>query len=346
MNREIKNKVLLVAPGGSFFTEPFSRAFSGLGYECKKFDFRQGQVFTNKILKKIINRIPALRFLKTRQTDSMNRLLINLIREYQPMCIFVQKGENIYPETIEEIKKMGVVTINHYIDMIGHWKVISKIAPVYDYFFSVDYVVLDRLWRELELKNCFYMPLAAEPILDPFFDRRNLYDISFIGTHNNQLYSTREKCILAIRDLGLHVWGTASWANVVLNNFHGRSFGEERFDIYAQSKIVLDTNWDLLSTDFVSSRAFEAMGSGAMFMTAYSGEAIKNAYIEGEEIVLFKDEKDLREKVIYYIKNDKERNKIARAGHARTMAEHTYDKRVRKILDIIKMAKNPVNSSS
>ena len=339
MESDNRNHIVIISPGDSFFTDPFKRAFEKWGFECALFNHRQGAVFTNRTLRLIIRHFPFLRFLKTSRVRKTNRALVRLVREFRPKYLFAQKGESIYPETIEEINKLGVVTIGLFNDMMDHWNVISKIAPAYNYFFTVDGVVLKKLRDELGLKNCFYMALATEPMADPFTDRQNKYDISFIGQPGSG-HSDREKLLKSISDLGLNIWGTVGWVNTPLAPlFRGHSEGTRRLDIYGHSKIVLDTTWDLMPTDFVSNRAFEAMGCGAMFMTNGTGNTMRDAYIDGKEVVLFRDDHELREKVIYYLAHSTEREAIARAGYARTVAEHTYDARMKQMLDTIE---NPV----
>ena len=111
--------------------------------------------------------------------------------------------------------------------------------------------------------------------------------------------------------------------------------GDQRYDIYGHSKIVLDINWDLMPVEGLSNRPFEVAGCGAMFMTDHVREDIKRACRVGEEVVLFKDEHELREKIQYYLKHDAEREKIARAGYSRTVAEHTYYNRIKQLIDTI-----------
>lgn len=334
-------KIVLVMPGGSLFTDPFLRSFSRLGYECTVFDHRQGLVFTNETLRRIISRFPILRFLKTRRVALTNRKLIALIRSLKPKYLFAQKGESIYPETIEEIKKMGVITINFYNDMMNQWDVISRIAPAYDYFSNQCHVVLRKLWDELGLKNCHYLAHSAEPLLGRELIKEKKYNISFIGTYNNKIYPNREKYLTAISDLGLHIWGSDGWAETPLRSyFHGRSHGDQRLDIYANSKIVVDVNWDVWPAEGLSNRPFEVTGCGALFMTDHVREDIKRAYAEGKEVVLFKDERELREKVQYYLSHDEERERIALAGYHRTVKDHTYDRRVEQIFDTLQRPEN------
>jgi spore maturation protein CgeB len=56
-------------------------------------------------------------------------------------------------------------------------------------------------------------------------------------------------------------------------------------------------------------------------------------YVPGKEIVLYTTLDDLVEKVRYYIAHETEREAIARAGYERSIREHTYEKRFRKIFE-------------
>lgn len=332
-----KERVLLVFPGGSLFTDPFLRSFSRMGYECRVFDYRQGAVFTNETLRRMISRFPVLRFLKKWRVARTNQLLLQLVREYKPKYLFAQKGEHVYPKTIEEIKKMGVITLNFYNDLMNQWNAIVKIAPVYDYFFNQCHVVLRRLWNELCLKNCFYLAHSSEPILEDKLIKNKKYNISFIGTYNPKIYPNREKYLTAIKDLGLYIWGSEGWGSMPLkDSFHGRSYGDQRLDIYANSKMVIDINWEDFPAEGLSNRPFEVAGCGALFMTDETRADIRRAYAEGQEVILFKNENDLREKVQYYLEHDEEREKIAIAGYRRTVKDHTYDKRIEQMMDTLK----------
>jgi len=72
-------------------------------------------------------------------------------------------------------------------------------------------------------------------------------------------------------------------------------------------------------------RCFEATGCGAMLITEKS-KNIEYYFEPDKECVTYIDEEELIEKIRYYQSHDDEREKIARAGHRRTMADHTYGK--------------------
>jgi len=58
-------------------------------------------------------------------------------------------------------------------------------------------------------------------------------------------------------------------------------------------------------------------------------------YEDGKEIVVYKDMKDLIAKVGYYKDHPNERNRISLAGYKRTLREHTYEQRLRKVFKVM-----------
>ena len=58
-------------------------------------------------------------------------------------------------------------------------------------------------------------------------------------------------------------------------------------------------------------------------------------FIPDEDFVYFEDRKDLLEKIDYYLKHDDERIAIAQNAHDKVAKEHTFDVRVKQIIDIV-----------
>lgn len=330
------NKRVLVVGSYSGFTLPHVRAFQALGFESIAFENRASIFYSSQTARRLVRIFPRLRIFKKLDMDRINKKLISLVKEYRPFLVFSIKAENIYPETIEEIKKMGAKTGCFFNDNIDLWPLISKLAPAYDCFFNQCHFVLRRLWNELGLKNCFYIEHATEPVPENELVKNKKYGISFIGTYDPELYTDRESYLMSIKDLGLNIWGTDGWARTPLAEcFRGRSVDDQRFDIYSQSKIVVDVKRDTMPLEGLGNRPFEVTGCGTLFMTNCPRQDIERSYRENKEVISFKNESELREKVIYYLGHEKEREEVARAGYIRTAAEYTYIERTKQILDTI-----------
>ncbi len=62
-------------------------------------------------------------------------------------------------------------------------------------------------------------------------------------------------------------------------------------------------------------------------------------FVPDEDFVYYEDRKNLIDKIDYYLRNDAERVAIAENAHRKIQQEHTFDVRIRQILEFVK-AKN------
>jgi spore maturation protein CgeB len=65
------------------------------------------------------------------------------------------------------------------------------------------------------------------------------------------------------------------------------------------------------------------------------GRNLSDLFEPGREIVTYRDSDDLADRIAYYLEHEEERAAIARAGQARTLAEHTYEHRMRELVEIL-----------
>ena len=74
------------------------------------------------------------------------------------------------------------------------------------------------------------------------------------------------------------------------------------------------------------------MGSGGFLLSNFQADFL-DIFVPGEDFVYYESEADLLRKVDYYLRNEKEREGIAKNGHDKVAAGHTYRHRVREMLD-------------
>ena len=87
--------------------------------------------------------------------------------------------------------------------------------------------------------------------------------------------------------------------------------------------------------DDINYRTFETTGCGTFLLTNYT-PGLEKLFDIGKEIVVYNDLNDLDNKVKYYLENEEERKKIAKAGYERSKKDHTYFERAKMLIDIIK----------
>lgn len=107
--------------------------------------------------------------------------------------------------------------------------------------------------------------------------------------------------------------------------------GKDAAVVYVGSKVNLNISLKGIEGG-TPQRVLDIMGAGGFVMTNYCAETAE-LFVEDREIVMFKDLKELLDKTAYYLSHDKEREKIARAGHEKVVKNYTYEKKLQKTLE-------------
>jgi len=144
------------------------------------------------------------------------------------------------------------------------------------------------------------------------------YDISFVGSMD-QCHRDRKQFIESLqRDFNK-------------TKFIDGLFLEDMARIYSSSKIVFNKS---LKGD-VNYRVFEALACGALLITDNIKNGLTDLYQPEKDIILYDSYAELKEKISYYLNNEKERLQIAKSGQKKTLLMHTVDHRVMDIIRYI-----------
>ena len=347
-------KILLVAPQskdtilgaiGNYCGE----ALKKLGYDTEVFDFRRSQYFQSpagSLLKKVIKKVhPSpnwkFSFVELLENEKMNQRLSQLVKDYKPDILFVLMGDTISSRILKEAREQGVVTANWFHDTVLapiRKDFVLNTSPDYDYFFIIDSEdVLNYI--KIGARCVKTIPLASAPEVHKNINlteeeqKKYKSEVSFVGT----LKFEREEVLSHLADFDLGIWGYWIKPNPLLARFYrGKHFfSEEASKIYNASQIVLDINQGNENQRFyVTPRVFEVPACRAFLLTG-ENPCLSSLYEIGKEIVCYKDERDLKELIKYYLEHPEERKRIAQRGQQRAYRDHTYEKRIQKIFSII-----------
>jgi spore maturation protein CgeB len=86
--------------------------------------------------------------------------------------------------------------------------------------------------------------------------------------------------------------------------------------------------------DYLNPRTFELASAGA-FQLVDERSLLSELFEPDREIITFKNEKELRDKITYYLNHPDDRKVIAERARQRILAEHTYEKRMSDMLNYI-----------
>lgn len=115
---------------------------------------------------------------------------------------------------------------------------------------------------------------------------------------------------------------------------HGEVWGLNMYRTLARSRVTLNRHIDAAENNANNMRLYEATGVGAMLITDRK-DNLGELFEIGKEIIGYSSPEEAAELVRYYLSHPAEMKIIAQAGQARTLREHTYQRRMEKLVHIL-----------
>jgi len=176
----------------------------------------------------------------------------------------------------------------------------------------------------------YFWPEAANPDHFKPLDFDFEYDVSFVGGK----YGPRVDYIDYLRKNGIDVAAFGSgWNN-------GRISNEEIPEIYSKSKINLGFSGIQRSMRemHLKARDFEVPMSGAVYLTCDQPDIYK-VYEVGKEVIVFKNKKEMLQKVKYLLSHPEVCAKIRKAARKRCVEDHTWVNRFKEVFQMTGLIK-------
>lgn len=159
-------------------------------------------------------------------------------------------------------------------------------------------------------------PFAVDPELFTDRGRTRDLDVVYVGSLDD-VWAPRRRLVDRLK------------SEFTMNDVERRLSTAEVSALYARAKIIVN----VCINGTINPRIFDAMGAGALLLNGATPAALGEMFTEGEHYVAFRDEEDAAAKVRYYLANEAERARIAKAGNAAVHAKHTYDIRMKDLME-------------
>jgi len=193
-------------------------------------------------------------------------------------------------------------------------------------FIKFKYSNIKKLKQKIAI---YWLPVACDPYVhyQNINNKRN-FDITFVGQIGPSI-SFRHKFLKKI-------FFSDDLSNVkkkYANNISDKLMSK----IYGNSKIVPNVS---INND-INMRYYEAMAAGCLLLT----NKIKNSgreelFKENIDYVTYNNEKDAIKKLNYYLSNPLKRRKIAKTGQKKVLSNHTYEHRLKNMINLSKNLNN------
>jgi spore maturation protein CgeB len=147
----------------------------------------------------------------------------------------------------------------------------------------------------------------------------------------------RKRIIENLDEFNLHIYGDEGWKKVIKGNnikFMGSLPHKDLSKLFVHSKINLNLTTVPLKTT-LTRRPFDVLACGGFVLSDYR-QGIESLLEIDKEIVCFRDERELKEKLSYFLNHPEERRRIAKMGKKRVLREHTYRHRMEEMVNLVR----------
>ena len=277
------------------------------------------------------------------------------IRHFKPDVIL---SGNLYTFNSDFLESVS----DHYRIAVG-----QHAARLPESDFSKYDAIISSLPNQVEFFNRHHVPsylvkLAFDSrLLSKVDSSRKTYGLVFAGSVSAD-HRLRAEALMALgREMPIDVFGSmpdpetflgnpqnasglARWSRRVRQilarpaatriTIHPALWGLEMYQMMGGSRIVFNRHIDAAASYANNLRLYEVTGSGSLLLTDWKTN-MSEIFSPGTECVTYRDTDECVRMAKFYLQNDEKREEIARAGHRRVIAEHTYEHRVGDLLRVI-----------
>lgn len=287
---------------------------------------------------------------RERGAGEMNRLLLEDAEGWRPdVAVFSLYQDEFDPRALDRLRRTTKTLCFFHddtwrVDFSRYW------ARHFDWFSTPDAFGPEK-YRDLGLSNVLFFPFGCNTALYKKTGAVKRYDVSFVG----EWHPWREWMIKRLRRAGIRAeaFGNRWPAGALALDEMVRVFNESRINLNLSNSASWDARYLLSSpralanrlrtpktVEQLKGRHFEICAAGA-FQLSYYVAGLERQFELGTEIGVYADPDDMVDKARFYLEHEQSREKIAAAGHARALRDHSYADRFAKAFAAMGLARTP-----
>jgi len=289
-------------------------------------------------LHKAINRFRNL--FAEEKVPFKEKIIKKIIQSEKPDVIFVRENSSIRSKFWEQFGSQSLLVCRMDCNLSREWSPLSfdliyTNIPYYRDFFKSNKIPTNsnsngfdaRLLNEIEFKE-------------------KKYDVIYIGGLGDAIFTERTRFFENLSKESTNNFEFKWWGYKLENfderypelarNYMGVASGIEMFNIISQSKIVLNYYEVEFSKNSYNQRIFEVMGTGS-FLLARESKTFEDW---DQCLATFAGVLECKEKIMYYLENEIERETIAKRGQKLILENYSYQQLMKIMSDELLSAYN------
>lgn len=283
----------------------------------------------------------------------LQKSILHRVEQFKPDVVFIPLGSGVWSSTLAALRERGYFLVQWCgLPAETMQRRDKRNLPYFDLIFQP--ANLERGLREAGAAGRIeYVPIGIDPeihrpvCLSEQEQRQFSSDVCFIGGVSKRFHSARramlEYLVEQCPELEIKLWGGYREHVVgspLMKVWQGQVWGEDQVKALNATKIGLNFHVDHQSGELdrgLNLRAFE-LAACRVFQLLQRVPSVSEFFEEDKEVVCFDTKEEMVDKIRYYLKNEEARQRIAQAAYERALREHTWQCRVRQMVNVIQQA--------
>jgi hypothetical protein len=273
----------------------------------------------------------------------LNKELLRDVITFNPDVVWIFKGMEVLPSSLQQIKNRGIKLVNYnpdhpfrYVSRGSGNGNVKKSIPLFNLYISYSRIILDELKERCPQTTTFYLPFGYHDYVDNLkFASEEIIRICFVGHADEK----RAKFIstLAKSNLEIDLYG-AKWSKYFKKkikniNIYSAVTGEQYWGVLRKYRVQLNLFRDH-NIQSHNMRSFEIPAVGGIMLANYSVEQ-SSFFEDGKEAFYFTSDEELLQKAKFILSMDSESADIIR-NFARKRSKdslYSYSERCKLVLN-------------
>jgi hypothetical protein len=274
----------------------------------------------------------GLPWVRRSEPGSSWAIVIEQVRAYRPDVLYVSILDTIPPPVLAQVRPMaglvvGQIAAPYSQDGLAHYDVVLSSIP--------------NIVRQIEaagirahLVPLAFSPKALEVAASPVRD----IPVSFVGSFAT-VHPHRIELLEAVAaQAPLRIWTADTSAlaerSQLRSTVVGPAFGASMYRVLGRSLMTLNSHSRAAGDAANNLRLYEATGMGALLITD-RGRNLGDLFDLETEVVAYRSATEAASAVSYFLSRPDEAARIAAAGQARTLRDHTWTVRMQSVVDLL-----------
>lgn len=254
------------------------------------------------------------------------------VRQFKPDVVYVQDITHFSAPFLDGLRDTGRALVGQTAYPLD-WR---YPFAVYDLVVTSFPHYVDR-FRAMGVRSEYVTLAFAPQVRDRIPGTARDIEVAFVGSfsavHRSAL-PTLEACA---QKVPIQFWGVGADGvdNVdIRSRYRGEAWGIDLFRILGRTKVGLNRHIAVAENCANNMRLYETTGMGACLVTE-ARPNLASLFTLDSEVVTYTSPADCVERISYLVAHPREAETIAAAGQTRTMRDHTYDKRMPELADLL-----------